>query len=139
MDEEIFRKKSLDRVKSPDNLDEYIRVTNPGIWLLLVSIIVLLAGACVWAAFGRVDSTVAAHVRAEDGAAVCYVSAEDLSSVQEGMTVRFDDREAVITGIGPREDMGYPCELRTEGRVPDGTYEGKIVIESVKPISFVLN
>ena len=48
MSEEIFRKKSLDKVKSPENLDDYIQVSNPGVWLLLVSVIILLAGACVW-------------------------------------------------------------------------------------------
>ena len=36
MNEEIFRKKSLDKVKSPENLDDYIRVSNPGVWLFIL-------------------------------------------------------------------------------------------------------
>ncbi len=43
MQEKLFREK----VKSPENLDDYIRISNPGVWLLLVSAIVLLIGACV--------------------------------------------------------------------------------------------
>ena len=42
MDNELFRKKSLDKMKSPDNIDDFIRVSNPGVWLLIVSVILLL-------------------------------------------------------------------------------------------------
>ena len=139
MSEEIFRKKSLDKVKSPENLDDYIQVSNPGVWLLLVSVIVLLAGACVWGIFGHIDSTVEASVRAENGTVVCTVAEEDCSSVSEGMTVRFGGFEAVIAEIGQKEDSGRVCVLRPDQTVPDGFYTGKIVIQSVKPISFVLN
>lgn len=139
MSEEIFRKKSLDKVKSPESLDDYIRVANPGVWLLLISVIVLLAGACVWGIYGRIDSTVDADIHVESGSPVCYVAEEDIFSVHEGMTVKFGDYEAVITEIGAREDHGYACGLGLEQAAPDGFYEGKIVTNSVKPLSFILN
>ena len=139
MSEGLFREKSLNKVKSPENLDDYIRVSNPGVWLLLISVIVLLAGACVWGVFGHVDSTAAATVRVENGKAVCYVAEEEIASVQTGLTVKFADSEAVITGIGEKEDAGYACSLTAASPVPDGFYEGKIVLESYKPLSFILN
>ena len=138
MGEEIFRKKSLDKVKSPENLDDYIRVSNPGVWLLLVSVIVLLAGACVWGIWGHIDSTVDANVRAENGAVVCYVEDGGISSMQTGMIVKFDDFEATITEI--RQESGdYSCTLQSDQQVPDGVYEGTVVVESYKPLSFILN
>ena len=139
MREEIFRKKSLDKVKSPENLDDYIHVSNPGVWLLLISIIVLLAGACVWGIFGRIDSTVPSTVHIEDGTVTCFVADKDISSVHTGMTVRFDGFEAVITEIGKKDVSGHICTLQSNQTIPDGFYEGKIVIKSVKPLSFVLN
>lgn len=48
MSESIFRKKSLDNARASENLDDYIRVTSPGAWLLVISVIALLAGALVW-------------------------------------------------------------------------------------------
>lgn len=138
MNEEIFRQKSLDKVKSPENLDDYIQVSNPGVWLLLISVIILLAGACVWGIFGHVDSTVKTSVRAEDGSIVCYAEAEAADAVRTGMTVRFGDYEAVIDDIEQTAD-GCTCMLLTEQTVPDGGYEGEIVTESVKPLSFVFN
>lgn len=37
--EKIFRKESLERISSPEQLTDYLRVTNPGIWIILASII----------------------------------------------------------------------------------------------------
>ncbi len=39
----FFRKKSLDRISSPEQLTDYLRVTNPGIWIFLAAVVVLLA------------------------------------------------------------------------------------------------
>ena len=138
MGEEIFRKKSLDKVKSPESLDDYIQVSNPGVWLLLVSVVVLLAGACVWGAFGHIDSTVETSVHVENGTAVCRIEEENITSVKESMTVRFEGVEAVISEI-ERDGQGYVGVLKTDDAAPDGFYEGEIVTKSIKPLSFVLN
>ena len=52
----IFRKSSIDRVASPDQLNDYIRVSNPSVWMMLAAVVVLLAGVCVWGVFGRLES-----------------------------------------------------------------------------------
>ncbi len=139
MSEEIFRKKSLDKVKSPESLDDYIRVSNPGVWLLLVSVIVLLIGAVVWGAFAHIDSTVPATVHIESGTAVCYIAEENMTSVKVGQTVKFENLVAVIETIGDKIDTGYVCTLFGVSALPDGFYEGKVVVESRKPLSFILN
>ena len=139
MNEEIFRKKSLEKVKSPENLDDYIRVSNPGVWLLLISVIVLLAGACVWGIFGHVDSIVPCSVYIKNGDAVCYIRQEDISSVQTGLTVKFADTETSITLIGEPKDSVYVCSLSPVSGLSDGIYEGKVVVTSYKPVSFILN
>ena len=139
MGEEIYRKKSLDKAKSPDNLDDYIRVSNPSVWLLLISVIVLLIGACAWGIFGHVDSTISSVVSVQNNEAVCYVAEEDIASIQDGMTVEYADNEAVIAEIGDKYEQGYECELKADSYPDDGIYEGKVVIKRYKPISFVMN
>lgn len=42
MNEQLFRKKSIERVNSPEQLNEHIRVANPGVWLVLAAVIALL-------------------------------------------------------------------------------------------------
>ena len=139
MSGEIFRKKSLDKVKSPESLDDYIRVSNPGVWLLLISVIVLLIGAVVWGIFGHIDSTVPASVRIENGTAVCYVSEENMTSVKVGQTVKLEGYETVIESVGNKTDDGYVCTLSNISGLADGFYEGNIIVESYKPLSFILN
>ena len=51
----IFRKKSLERVTSPEQLDDYIKVTTPSVWLVLAATLILIAGTLFWAVFGRVQ------------------------------------------------------------------------------------
>lgn len=139
MNESLFRKKSLDKVKSPENLDDYIQVSKPGVWLLLISVVILLVGACIWGIFGQIESSVETSVRVESGSIVCYVADNDISTIQNGMVVRFNDYDAVVAGIIHKEGTGYVFGLQSEQTIPDGFYKGKIVVNSVKPISFVLN
>ena len=47
MNQQLFRKKSVDKVSSPEQLNEYIRVANPGVWMVLAAIVILLAGVVV--------------------------------------------------------------------------------------------
>ena len=49
----IFRQKSIDRVSSPEKLDDYIRVTKPSVWMTLAAVVVLLVGTIVWGIFGE--------------------------------------------------------------------------------------
>jgi hypothetical protein len=49
----IFRQKSIDKVSSPEKLDDYIRLTTPRVWITLAAIVVLLVGVIAWGAFGE--------------------------------------------------------------------------------------
>lgn len=63
MNNSIFRQESIDKVSSPEKLDDYIRVTTPSVWLTLIAIILLLTGALIWGIFGEVT------IHNEDGTA----------------------------------------------------------------------
>ena len=57
----IFREKSMQRVSSPEELNDYIRVTTPSVWLELAALVILLVGMLAWSIFGRVE------IHSEDG------------------------------------------------------------------------
>ena len=50
----IFRQKSIDRISSPEQLHDYIKVSSPSAWFVLTAIIVLLVGVLVWGIFGTI-------------------------------------------------------------------------------------
>ena len=54
---DLYREKSLERISSPEQLNDYIRVTTPSVWLVLVMVIVLLIGILSWCIFGTVTET----------------------------------------------------------------------------------
>lgn len=139
MGQEIFRQKSVDKMESPESLNDYIRVANPGVWLLLVCVILLLAGACVWGFFGKIDSTVAVDIRVSDHEITCYADSSDVSAIRPGLTVRCDEFEGVISSVGERGEQGYLCVVESDSSPADGVYAGKIVTKSYQPISFILN
>ena len=52
---ELFRKKAMDKVQSPEQLNDYIRVTTPSVWLVLIALIILLVGVFAWGIAGTVS------------------------------------------------------------------------------------
>ncbi len=52
---EQFRKESLERINSPEELKDYIRVATPSVWLVLLATAILLAGMLAWSVFGTVE------------------------------------------------------------------------------------
>ena len=152
MDNKLFRKNSLERVSSPEQLNDYVKVSSPGIWIILAAVIVLLIGACVWGIWGRLETTGPAVVISKNGTAVCCCDTSYIAKVEVGMTVRVSERELSITSISSQEtklydyapeagfgagQYGYISEL--SGSVSDGIYQAEIVVESVSPMSFLWN
>ena len=156
MNETIFRKKSLDRIASPEQLDQYIKVSRPSVWLVLGAVLVFLVGVCVWGVFGRLETVVAAPARVQDGVAVLYLPVS--KTVTDGMTVRLNGEEDAILEIGtgttelpadvPADiaaDVGasmavpayYYAILSTTQ--PNGWYSAKVVVESIAPMTFLWN
>ena len=58
----LFRSKSIQRVSSPEQLNDYIRVTTPSVWIVLIALVVLLVGMLAWGVLGRIE------VHTDDGA-----------------------------------------------------------------------
>jgi len=54
MSSKIFREKSLNKVSSPESLNDYICVVKPAVWAILIAIVVLIAGVCIWASTIRI-------------------------------------------------------------------------------------
>ena len=47
---DIFRKSSLERISSPEKLNEYIRVSKPSVLIILSAIVILFAAFTFWSA-----------------------------------------------------------------------------------------
>ncbi len=55
--EKVYREKSIKKIDSPEKLDDYLKVTTPKVWIVLLAIIVLIVGFVVWAIFGVINTS----------------------------------------------------------------------------------
>ena len=98
----IFNRKAAEKLKSPDDLDKYVRVTNPSVWVVLAACIAFLAGLLIWGTLGSVNTSVVAPATCIDGKAMCFLPTDSGSKVHVGDAVSIEgDRFTVasITGV----------------------------------------
>ena len=58
MKKRLFREEQLERITSPERLDRYIRVADPGAWIVLAALLFLAAGVLVWGFTGTISKTI---------------------------------------------------------------------------------
>lgn len=153
----LFREKSLRHISSPEQLNAYVRVSTPSVWLLLTAIVILLAGVCVWGIFGHMDTTLSAAAVADGQTVIAYVRESDARQLEPGAKVFIGSTEGSVFSVGTepvRVDdkfTEYMCHIgglqagewvytvALDISCDDGVHTAQIVIDSVSPISFVLN
>lgn len=157
MEKQLFRKASIDRISSPEQLNDYVRVSNLSVWMILIAIIVLLIGICVWGIFGQLETKINTAGICENGVFICYVTEEKIGQIKSGMTINVDGESLSVSGISAKptavtaETDSYLMylggfsngewlyEITADTMLSDGTYKAEIVTESVSPMSFILN
>ena len=100
MDHSVFRQKSMERITSPEQMNDYIRVSNPSVWMLLAAVIVLLIGVCVWGAFGHLDTVVQTGGICEDGRLTVFLSESDFAKLDGEAILSVGEAEyAVVSDV----------------------------------------
>lgn len=152
----IFREKSIQRVTAPEQLNDYIKVTSPSVWMLLAAVLLLLIGITVWGVFGQLETAVNAAGVSQGGKLLVFVPEADADKIQEGQRVIIDNQEAQFTMASAQpmpasaclDAYGLHClnmtgdewvvPLEVDLDLPEGTYSARIIVDSVNPISFVI-
>ena len=142
MGKKLFRKNEQEVGTSPEQLQDYIRVTNPLVWTVLIAVVLLLAGGFAAASFGKVELTMNDSATVESGTARLEVATPDANKLKEGMVVRFPEqkKEAAIEVLEWLTDdliqASFAIDLPDTASTP---YPCVIVIDRVSPIGFLLN
>ena len=143
MQSHLFRKQNVERISSPEQLQDYMRVTNPGIWMVLAAVIVLLAGLLAASALVKVETTVNARgeLAQAGGEIVMTLAPEAGQAVREDMPVRLAGQDGRVAYVYESDgETIVKAELdKAAEALPAGTYDVEIVTETLSPISFLLN
>ena len=130
----LFRQKTLERIASPEQLTDYLRVTNPSIWVVLAAVLLLLGGLFAWSAVGTLETTTGARVIVQDHTA--QVVTAEAGVITSGMPLRVASRSFVIAST-EEDEYGRTVGV-AEVTLPDGVYDGTLVTEQTRPIDFLL-
>ena len=154
-----MEEKKLRKVDSPEQLNQYIKLSNPGVWILLIAIVVLLIGVCAWGFFGKIDTKITTVAISGDYNSYVYIKEADLEKVKNGMNVeivnnenKYEIVEIETTPEKVTDELSeyarhlgnfqigewvYKCKLNRNLR--EGTYSANIVVESIAPMVFITN
>ena len=158
MKNKIFREKSLERISSPEQLTDYIKVTRPGVWIILVAIIILLVSLLIWGVYGTLPDMVSLNGVSENGVVTCYT--DNISNISEGLYAEVDGIEGTVTHVSTIplslnevseiyaedytlhmldvKDWNYEITINAEG-IPDGLVKVMIMGNAIHPISFLID
>ncbi len=168
MSSTLFRKASLDSISSPDQLNDYIKVSNPSVWMILAALFILLAAVLAWSLIGSLPTSIPATGVVKGGDVLSYLDTEKAGQIKAGQTVKIsiaNQKETINGQIAaveavPRsaaeiaEDLqsdylvqalapkGFAVKITVspdKPDIPEGTLLNlNIVIDAVRPIDFLL-
>lgn len=130
---DIFRQKSIERISSPEDLNQYLKVVNPSGWAVLISVLLILAGMLVWCFVGNIERKIDVEAKVSEG--VAHFTAENLKS---GLPVRIGDTESFVRDVG-KDSQGNFIGAALVPEMADGTYNARVVVERISPMRFLFN
>ncbi len=129
----IYREKTLERISAPDQLTDYLKVTNPGIWVILTAVIILLVGVFVWSCVGDLETKSPSTIIVKDKTA--RVATRDMKELTEGDELRLEDKNYDISSV-TTDEFGRKIGIASVD-LPDGVYDGIVIVEKTHPIEFL--
>ena len=94
---DVFRRSTMNRVASSEELDHYIKVTNPSAWIVVLAAVLLLGGVLIWAITAIVPVTVettgiaSIEENPEDTKVMCIVNKTTADRIQKTGAKAFID------------------------------------------------
>ena len=154
-----MEEKKLKKIDSPEQLNQYIRLSNPGVWILLIAIVVLLIGVCAWGFFGKIDTKITTVAISGDYNSYVYIKEADLEKIKTGMSVEIvnnenkyeiveiettpekvtDELSEYARHLGNFQIGEWVYKCRLNKNLKEGTYGANIVVESIAPMVFITN
>ena len=125
-------------ISSPEQLNDYLKVTNPKIWVLLVAVVLLIGGLLLWSGFTTVESYASGTAKAVGGD--LYVTFDDQAKagkVLPGMEMEVGDVKTEVLTVGKDDDDGIIAFAHAN--IPDGSYAVRVGYKTTQVLSMLLN
>ena len=94
---QLYRKSALERMSSPEQLDQAMQVTSPLSWLALIAVTVMILITVIWSIVGKIPVTVTAKGIISSPSSTNAVFAPESGTV-----------DAMLVSVGSTIDVGTP-------------------------------
>ena len=162
MNSKLFRKSSIDRVSSPEQLNDYIRVSNPSVFLILGAILILFIAVLVWGFTGSLPSSISLVGIVKEDNLICYVSSEKAGQIQKNMLVKINEEDTgtvysvssipvsakevnsyvdsdYVANLLSLSDWNTKIQIDAQGLEDNKVYHLSIITKEMRPIDFLFN
>jgi len=136
---QIFRSKRLKSISSPEQLNDYLKVTKPAVWIVLIAVAVLLAGAFVWGACTYIGSRRDVKAAVENGTMTAVlenanISPDDIGNV---MVISVAGEIFAIEDANVAKDGVLSVTAATD--LDDGIYDATLEYKKTQILSFLFD
>ena len=154
---QLFRKKSLEKIESPEKVNALVQVLNPGIWIVIIALLFTVIGILIWTFAGRINETIDVYYRSSGyRGEIIYVTEDMISGINYGLEIKSDEQLGKVTGWDEEpvhaEDVmddylihlnnlspdSFVYEVRTNLMSSEGIHPAKIIVRTFAPIEFVV-
>lgn len=137
-EKQIFREKSLERISSPEQLNDYLKVTKPAVWAVLAAVILFLVGLMVWSNFTYIGSFAEGTAIVKDGTmTVHFDDPVSAGNVKEGMDVIVQKTANLIVKVGMDQNEQIIAMASTD--LDDGIYKASVEYRQTQVFSLLFN
>ena len=137
--QELFRKEALERMSSPERLDQLVRIVEPKDWVLLGSALLMAVMILAWCVWGRLPTTVSGQ-----GVIIRPRRIVEVQSQAAGRLVTFnlrvgeDIRRGDVVGVIDQaeirkqlqEDLARLKELQSQDREKSSLQNQQVQLQS---------
>lgn len=157
----LFREKSIQRMTSPEQLDDCIRTVNPGVWTVLCAVCLFLVSVLVWSVTGTLDIAVEARGYSNGVSVYVFLDEAEAFAIEEHMEAYIGEESGRVASIGEvpesyeamakilgGEGMAHALMIEEEDwkwrvticgiGVKEGVCDVRIITEQRNPISYLL-
>jgi HlyD family secretion protein len=118
MGEELFRKSALDKLASPERLDELMEVTPGKGWIALATVGALFAGLVVWSIFGSIPERIDGQGMLVRGGGLRQLRAGGDGTLT-GLTIKINDLVKEGQVVGQISQLGSSEEIKSAKQALD--------------------
>ena len=125
MQSKLYREESLSQITKPQQLNDYIKVSSPGVWITISAILVFLIGLILWASLSKINVTVDTVAVVKDNKITIYFDENIGEEIEKGMLVTCGDTTFPLPEVDHKpvaiDNLHLSEYALYEGRFKEGT------------------